>query len=186
MIPHPGLFVKAALNWALRLDLANRSQWIDLQIGKRECTFPIATWVVTFVAKYVLGLEWYTDLLTALQEEPLRELVKLKDVPSDRSISRGHEGLHPRVMKRAYRDWLELKRTGRLSGRLIHLVRGMLPLVSAPDSSTPLNPWKECSGLAVAVRKEELPRVAAVLCWHSTRRARVSCVGAVVSSVVED
>jgi hypothetical protein len=108
------------LNWALRLDLESRSHWIDLQIGKRECPFPIATWVVVFVAKYVLGLRWYSDLLTAIQEAPLCGLVGLEEIPSDRSISRAHEDLHPRLMKRAYRDWMdELQRRGRLSGWLI-------------------------------------------------------------------
>lgn len=108
------------LNWALRLDLASRSHWIDLQVGKRECTFPIATWVVVFVAKYVLGLRWYSDLLTAFQEEHLRTLLGLEQVPSDRSISRGHEDIHPRVMKRVYRSWArELQRQGQMAGWLI-------------------------------------------------------------------
>ena len=110
----------AFLNWALRLDLKHRSHWIDLQVGKRECTFPIHTWVVVFVSKYVLGLACYTDLLTALQEEHLRTVVGLEELPSDRSISRGQAAIHPRVMKRAHHGWLQdLQRRGQLSGRLI-------------------------------------------------------------------
>jgi len=55
-----------------------------------------------------------------LQEAHLKSLVGLEDGPSARSISRAHEDIHPRLMKRAYRDWMkENQQTQRLSGRLI-------------------------------------------------------------------
>ncbi len=76
--------------------------------------------MVVFVTKYVLGLRWYSDLEQALHEVHLQSLVGLEKVPSPRSISRAHEDIHPRVMKRAYRDWIqENQHTQRVLGRLI-------------------------------------------------------------------
>ncbi len=95
------------LTWALRVDLLARSQSIEFQIGKRDCQFPLATWVVTFVSKYVLGLRHYSSLHSAIQDGYLRSLLGLESIPDVSSISRAHEDLHPRAMKHAYHDFIQ-------------------------------------------------------------------------------
>jgi hypothetical protein len=68
----------------------------------------------------VLGLANYSDLHTALQDEHLRDLLGLKKPPSERTISRAHEELHPRIIKHTYNDWVkQLVHEQKLKGNLI-------------------------------------------------------------------
>ena len=108
------------LGYALGEDLKIRSRRIGIQIGKKEREFPIPEAVVGFVCQRVMGIKHYDGLEIALREGYFREMCGIEEEVSNRTISRTHNKIHPRVMKKEYKDFiLEQKGAGKVKGKRI-------------------------------------------------------------------
>lgn len=107
------------LRYALSKDLKIRSRRIGIQIGKVERDFPIPKAIIAFVCQRVMGIKHYDGLEIALRDGYFRDMCGVEEV-SNRTISRTHNKIHPRVMKREYRQFIvKLKEEGKVRGKRI-------------------------------------------------------------------